>query len=99
VTKQKQEISDQLRAVQASVQSVESRISEATTDIDKLEELTHTVEEVVIDGLMVLGAYLLEEWAQKAMASHGFSRVPVKMTESYLNSIVSDIGETETEVA
>ncbi len=99
VTMQKQEVGDRLGAVQTSIQSVESHINEAATDIDRLETLTNDFEEILIDGMMVWGAVLLENWAKKAMATQRFRKVPAKMTESYLNYISSDIEATETEVA
>src|SRR5215469_2711877 len=56
VATQQREMSERLGTVQTNLQSVENRINEATTDIDKLEETTHKAEEMVLDGLMVFGA-------------------------------------------
>lgn len=77
LTAQQREVSDRFSIVQTNLQSVESRINEATTDIDKLEEMTYKAEEMVIDGLMVLGAPYLEEWAKNAMTHPGFAKIPV----------------------
>jgi phospholipase C len=60
--------------------------------------MTHEVEEIAVDGLMLFGAGLLEEWAEKAIANHRFPGVAVKMTEGYLNSMINSLTAAETEM-
>jgi hypothetical protein len=60
-------VSEQLGTIQTSLQTAENLIGIATTDIDELETLTDDIEEIVIDGLIVMGAEMLENWARKAI--------------------------------
>jgi hypothetical protein len=64
----------------------------------KLEKMTHEVEEIAVDGLMLFGAGLLEGCAEKVIANHRFLGVAVKMTEAYLNSTVYSLAAAETEM-
>jgi hypothetical protein len=98
LAEQQREMSDRLGTVQTNLQSVESRISAATTDIDELEKLTHDFFDVAVDGIMHIGAGFLEGWAKRATATHKFPRVPVKMAESYLVAVEYGLAEAERDV-
>jgi hypothetical protein len=98
VVVQQREMSDRLGAVQTNLQSVESRISGATTDINELEELTHAFLDVAVDGIMLLPTRELEEWAQKVTAFHKFSMVPLKMAERYLDAVEAGLPAAEKEL-
>src|SRR5947209_3150780 len=81
IAEQQQVVRDQVGTVQTKLQTVESRIGSATTDINELEKLTHDFLDIAIDGIVLALPGSLETWAQKATALHKFPRVPFKMAE------------------
>lgn len=98
LSQQQQVVSDQLGTVQTKLQTVERRIDDATRDINELEAATHDFEEIVVDGIMIIEPWKLEEWARKAIANHKFSKVPAKMTEGYLGSVERGLAQAEDEM-
>lgn len=98
LAEQKQEVSDQLGRVQTSLQSVEQRITAATTDIDELEKLTYDFFDIAVDGIVLSLPGALETWAQKVVALHKFPRVPLKMAERYLDVVECSLTGAEQEV-
>ncbi len=98
VAVQQREMSERLGTVQTNLQSVESRINEATTDINELEKLTHAFLDVAVEGIMLLPASGLEEWAQKVTALHKFSKIPLKMADRYLDAVEADLPKAEREL-
>jgi predicted O-linked N-acetylglucosamine transferase (SPINDLY family) len=95
---QQREMSDRLGKIQTSIQSVENRISTATTDIDELEKLTYHFLDIAVDGIVLALPGSLETWAQKVTALHRFPRVPLKMAERYLDVVESGVTGAEQEV-
>ncbi|HEX6479755.1 MAG TPA: hypothetical protein VF043_12995 [Ktedonobacteraceae bacterium] len=93
---QQREVRTQLSTVQTSLQTVESRIGTASTDIDHLEQLTHDIEEIAVDGLMIMRpARELEEWAKRAIANHRFPKIAVKMAARYITDLERDLLQAE----
>ena len=90
-------MSERLGTVQTNLQSVESRISGATTDINELEELTHAFLDVA-EMKSCCFRRRIEEWAQKVTALHKFSMVSLKMAERYLDAVEAGLPAAEKEL-
>jgi len=95
VKDQQQKVDAELVLIQKAFGQLDQRISQASADIDSLHQLSRAVEEIAVDGLMVMGASSLEGWAKRATANNRFPRVPMRMAESYLNSVELDLTMAE----
>jgi hypothetical protein len=65
---------------------------EVHTNIDKLNQ---DIGDIVIDGLMAIGAPSLEKWAQRAMEKHMWPQVSLQMATGYLDFIKRELPPTE----
>ncbi|HEX6485023.1 MAG TPA: hypothetical protein VF043_39775 [Ktedonobacteraceae bacterium] len=98
VSEQLDVLQKKLVPIEIHLNTTQAEMGKFTEEIDRLRQMARDVEDITIEGLMVIGAHPLEEWAQKAMQKYKFGTIPIKMVEGYLDVINDELTKAEEEL-